>query len=287
MPRVAATQTKTGKFVGEPVRRVEDPRLVTGTATYVDDIQKPGMLYAAILRSPYSSAKITSIYTSKAREFLGVKAVYVGSDIAEVGPVPCAGSMPDLRVPDHKVLAQDRVYFVGHTVAAVVATDRYVAQDAVDLIEVEYDPTDSVSDPEEALKDGAVKVHPDYDDNVAFTFGQDGGDVDKAFAEADKVVKERILVPRLAPSPMETRGVVADWDDGQQELTVYSSTQIPHLLKTQLALMMSMPEHRVRVIAPEVGGGFGGEGGDSSHRHMPGTCVVTRSASGSGSPCWM
>ncbi len=259
MPTVAATKTKTGKFVGERVRRVEDPRLITGTATYVDDIQKPGMLYAAILRSPYSAAKITSIDTSAAKEFPGVKAVYVGADVAEVGSVPCAGSMPDLRIPDHKILAQDRVYFVGHAVAAVVATDRYVAQDAVDLIEVEYDPTDAVSDPEEAIKEGAVKVHPEYDNNVSFTFGQEGGDVDKAFAEADMVVKEKIHVPRLAPSPMETRGVVADWDDGLQELTVYSSTQIPHLLKTQLALMMSMPEHRLRVIAPEVGGGFGGK----------------------------
>ena len=117
------------------------------------------------------------------------------------------------------------------------------------MIEVDYEPTDAISDPEKALEQGALKVHPDYPDNVSFTYHQEGGDVDKAFAEADKVVKLRIEVPRLAPSPMETRGVVAEWDEGAKELTLYSSTQIPHLLKTQLALQLNLPEHHVRVIA--------------------------------------
>ena len=124
--------------------------------------------------------------------------------------------MDDLRVPEHWILARDRVYYVGHPVAAVVATDRYVAADALDRIEVDYEPTDLVSDPEEALKEGAVKVHPEYPDNVAFTYNQKGGDVDKAFAEADVIVKEKIVVPRLAPMPMETRGVVAEYDRGVQ-----------------------------------------------------------------------
>ncbi len=250
---------KTKKLVGERIRRVEDPRLITGVATYVDDIKKPGMLYAAVLRSPYAAAKINHISTEKVLELPGVRTVYTAKDVESVGPVPCAASMPDLRIPAHKILAGDRVYYVGHPVAAVVATDRYIAADALDLIEVDYEATDAVSDPEKALEDGAVRVHPDYPDNVAFTYHQDGGDVDEAFAEADVIVKERIHVPRLAPSPMETRGVVADYDEGSKELTIYSSTQIPHLLKTQLAVQLGVPEHHVRVIAPEVGGGFGGK----------------------------
>lgn len=165
MPTTTA-KPKSGKYVGERVRRVEDPRLMTGRATYVDDITRPGMLHVAILRSPYPAARIVSVDTSKAAAAKGVKAVYTGADVSSVGPVPCAGSLPDLKIPHHAILAAGRVYFVGHAVAAVVAADRYLAQDAVELIEVEYEPTESVSDPEEALKEGAVKVHPEYDNSA-------------------------------------------------------------------------------------------------------------------------
>ena len=251
------TAPKLKTHVGERIRRTEDPRLITGAACYLDDITRPGMLHAAVLRSPYAAARINSISIEDALALPGVKAVYVGKDVESVGGVPCAGSMPDLRIPNHKILADDRVYYVGHPVAAVVATDKYIAVDAVERIEVDYEPTELVSDPEEALQEGAVKVHPEYPDNVAFTFSQEGGDVEEAFRQADVIVKEKILVPRLAPMPIETRGVVAEYDEGSQELTIYSSTQIPHLLRTQLALQLNLPEHHVRVIAPEVGGGFG------------------------------
>ncbi|MDE0432862.1 MAG: xanthine dehydrogenase family protein molybdopterin-binding subunit [Bryobacterales bacterium] len=251
------TAPKLKTHVGERIRRTEDPRLITGTACYLDDITRPGMLHAAVLRSPYAAARINSISIEDALALPGVKAVYVGKDVESVGGVPCAGSMPDLRIPNHKILAGDRVYYVGHPVAAVVATDKYIAADAIERIEVDYEPTELVSDPEEALQEGAVKVHPEYPDNVAFTFSQEGGDVEEAFRQADVIVKEKILVPRLAPLPIETRGVVAEYDEGAQELTIYSSTQIPHLLRTQLALQLNLPEHHVRVIAPEVGGGFG------------------------------
>ena len=150
------TTTATQTYVGKRVRRTEDPRLITGTATYVDDITREGMLYTAVLRSPHAAAKISSIAIEKAAALPGVRAVYTGEDVKDVGPVPCAGSMPTLRVPHHAILAQDRVYYVGHPVAAVVATDRYVAQDAVELIEVDYEPTDSVADPEKALEEGSV-----------------------------------------------------------------------------------------------------------------------------------
>src|SRR4051794_15392655 len=129
------------KLVGKAIRRREDPRLLTGTATYVDDIRMPGMYHACIVRSPHAAAHIQGINTKPALDLPGVVAVYTGSDIKDVGPVPCGASLPGLRVPDHRILAQDRVYYVGHAVAVVVATDKYIARDAADAVEVEYDPT--------------------------------------------------------------------------------------------------------------------------------------------------
>jgi carbon-monoxide dehydrogenase large subunit len=208
------TITKTEKLVGKRIRRREDPRLITGTATYVDDIKMPGMLYAAILRSPHAAARIKSIDISKAKALKGVHAVFVGKDTENAGAVPCGASLPGLRVPHHNLLALDRVYLVGHPVAVVVATDRYIARDGCELIEVDYEPTEAVADPEKAVAPGAPAVHPQWPDNTGFTFHQEGGDVAKAFAEADVIVKQRIVSQRLIPNSMETRGVVADWKAG-------------------------------------------------------------------------
>ncbi|HEV2687982.1 MAG TPA: xanthine dehydrogenase family protein molybdopterin-binding subunit [Bryobacteraceae bacterium] len=254
---MATTITKPETLVGKRIRRREDPRLITGTAVYVDDIQMPGMHHACIVRSPHGAAKIKSIDTKAAAALPGVVAVFVGKDTEKVGPVPCGASLPGLRVPHHYVLVIDRVYFVGHPVAVVVATDRYIARDAADLVEVEYEPTQAVTDVEKALAAGAPAVHPEWPDNTAFNFHQDGGDVDKAFAEAEVVVKQRITSQRLIPTSMETRGVVAEWHAGDRALTLHSSTQIPHLLRTLLALMLGLEENRLRVVTPEVGGGFG------------------------------
>ncbi|MBV8818434.1 MAG: xanthine dehydrogenase family protein molybdopterin-binding subunit, partial [Acidobacteriaceae bacterium] len=254
---MATTITRTETLIGKAIRRQEDPRLITGSATYVDDIQMPGMHHACILRSPHGAAKIKSLDVSAAANHPGVAAVFTGKDIDKVAPVPCGASLPGLRVPPHHILAQDRVYFVGHPVAVVVATDKYIARDAVDLIEVEWEPLPAVTDPEKAIAAGAPAVHPEWPDNVAFNYHQEGGDVDKAFAEADVVVKQRITSQRLIPSPMETRGVVADYNAGDKSLTMWSSTQIPHLLRTLVSLMLGVPEHKLRVVAPEVGGGFG------------------------------
>ena len=254
---MATTATKTEPLVGKGVRRKEDPRLLTGAATYVDDIEMPGMRFAAILRSPHAAAKIVRIDTAAASRHPGVVAVFTGADTRDVGPVPCAASLPGLRVPEHKVLATDRVYYVGHPVAVVVAADRYVAQDALDLIEVEYEPQPAVADPEKALEPGAPAVHPEWPDNKAFTYTHEGGDTAKAFAEADVVVKQRIVSQRLIPTAMETRGVVAAWNEGSRSITLYSSTQIPHLMRSLVAAMVGIPENRLRVVTPEVGGGFG------------------------------
>ena len=254
---MATTITKTETLVGKRIRRQEDPRLITGTATYVDDIKMPGMHHACILRSPHGAAKIRSINIKPALELPGVAAVFTGKDVEGVGPVPCGASLPGLRVPPHAILAKDRVYFIGHPVAVVVATDRYIAADALDRIEVDYDPLPAVTDPEKALAQGAPTVHPEWPDNVAFTYHQEGGDPEKAFKEAEVVVKQRITSQRLIPTAMETRGVVAEYRGAERNLTLYSSTQIPHLMRTLVAQMLGLAENHLRVITPEVGGGFG------------------------------
>src|SRR6266480_2933810 len=189
---MASTMTQTETLVGKRVRRCEDPRLITGTATYVEDIQVPGMHYAVIVRSPHAAALIRSINVKQAKAAPGVVAVFTGKDTERVGQVPCGASLPGLRVPHHHVLA----------------TDRYLARDASDLVEVDYDVLPAVADPEKAQVQGAPAVHPEWPDNIAFTFHQEGGEVDKAFAEADVVVKQRITSQRLIPMAMETRGVV-------------------------------------------------------------------------------
>jgi carbon-monoxide dehydrogenase large subunit len=254
---MATTITKTEPLVGKRIRRREDPRLITGTATYLDDIKMPGMHHACIVRSPHAAAKVKAIDAKAALERPGVVGIFTGKDVASLGAVPCAASLPGLRVPHHHLLAQDRVYYVGHPIAVVVATDRYIARDAADLVEVDYDVLPAVADPEKAIGAGAPPVHPEWPDNVAFTFHQEGGDIEGAFQQADVIVKQRITSQRLIPTAMETRGVVAEWRQGERSMTMYSSTQIPHLMRTMVAGILGMPENLLRVITPEVGGGFG------------------------------
>ena len=254
---MATTVTNIEKLVGKRIRRKEDPRLITGTATYVEDIKLPGMHHAVIVRSPHGAANVKGIDISKAAALPGVAAVFTGADITGVGSVVCGADLPGLRKPVHHILAQSRVYYVGHPVAVVVATDRYIAADAADLVEVDYEVTQAVTDPEKALAEGAPAVHPEWPDNKAFVFLQKGGDMEKAFADAEVVVKQRITSQRLVPNAMETRGVVADWLQAEHSLTLFTSTQIPHLARTILAGQLGIDENRVRVVAPEVGGGFG------------------------------
>ena len=247
----------SNKYVGQRVKRTEDPRLIKGLAHYVDDITLPGMLHVAFVRSVYAHARITGIDASAALAIPGVVAVYTGADVADkVGPVPCAGALPDLKVPDHRVLAKDKVYFMGHPIAAVVAKDRYAARDAAELVVVDYEELPVVTDVEEAGSGGTI-IHDGFSDNIAYRLTSGEGDIDAAFAAADRTVKQRVLHRRLAPIAMEPRGVVARYFPGEEELTLWSSTQIPHLLRTQVALMIGIPENKLRVITPEVGGGFG------------------------------
>jgi len=246
------------RYVGKPLKRKEDPRLIQGLAHYVDDLQLPGMHYMTVVRSPHAHAKIRSIDAARALVAPGVVAVLTGENLkGAIGPVPCAAQLPDMKMALRSPLATDRVRFVGEPVAVVIATDRYLARDAADLVEVDYEPMSPVVDPVKAMSKNAPVIHPQYKDNVAFRWELEGGDIKKTFKQADRVVRQRMTNQRLIPVPMEPRGTVADYKPGEKFLTVWSSTQIPHLLRTQLATMLNVPEHSVRVVAPEVGGSFG------------------------------
>jgi aerobic carbon-monoxide dehydrogenase large subunit len=246
------------KMIGSRVKRREDPRLITGRATYVDDLRLPGMVYASVLRSIYAHAKLGSIDTARARELPGVIGVFTAADLAgQLGPVPCAVEAPGMNIPRHPVLAEGKVRYVGEPVAVAVATSRYVARDATDAIEVDYDPLEAAVDVEKAAEAGAPILFEEFGTNVAFRAETPNPAVDQAFRAAEKVVKIRIEQQRLLPAAMEPRATAAQWEGGARQLTLWSSTQIPHLLRTQLAEALKLPESRIRVIAPEVGGGFG------------------------------
>jgi len=248
----------TTRYIGKPLKRKEDPRLIQGISHYVDDLNLAGMHYAAFLRSPHAHANIRSVDLSKARHASGVVLALSGADIdGAIQPVPCAAQIPDMKPAARPVLARDRVRFVGEAVAVVVASDRYAARDALDLIEVDYEPLTPIVNPEKAIAKGAAPLHAGHKDNVAFKWELEGGDLKAAFKSADKVIRQRIVNQRLIPVPIETRGVIADYQPGEGQLTVWSATQIPHLLRTQIASMLNFPETLVRVVAPEVGGGFG------------------------------
>ena len=263
-PRVEDTFTLSGKMVGAQVRRVEDPRVLLGKTQYVDDLDLPNSLALAFVRSPYAHARIVSIDAAAAQNQPGVQLVLTGADIAEAIK-PLRVEYEPAKAPTHKpcdwpVLAQDKVRFVGEAAAVVVATDRYAAEDAAGLIDVEYEPLEPVSDVEQALAADAPLVHEEWGDNVMQTLQAEIGDVAKAFQEADCVVSERLTTGRHMALPMETRGCVASFEPATDTLTVWSSTQVPHVLRSHIALVLDFPEHHIRVVAPDVGGGFGQKG---------------------------
>jgi carbon-monoxide dehydrogenase large subunit len=248
----------SAQHIGKPLRRKEDRRLITGRTRWTDNIALPGLLHVAMVRSPMAHARITRVDVSAALDRPGVVAAFSGADLADqLGTLPCAWPVTaDMVHPDHHPLAVDEVRHVGEAVAVVVARDRYSAADALEAVEVDYDPLPAVVDMEEALKD-EVLVHSGKGTNKSFLWPFDGGDYDAAKAKADVVVKRRYIQQRLIPTAMEPRGVVVEPLTEGDEYTVYSTTQIPHILRVMLALVTGIPEHRVRVIAPDVGGGFG------------------------------
>lgn len=243
-------------YVGQSIKRKEDPRLISGTSSYVDDIRLPGMLHMAVVRSVHAHARIKNIDTANARRLAGVHSVYTYNDIPDMR-VPVAGEIPGMKKFTLPVLATGKVIFVGQPVVVVLAANKYIARDAADLVEIDYEPLAAVTNPEKALESNSPVIHEQFSDNQAYKAGFETGNTEEAFKAADVVVKERFVNQRLAPVAMEGRGVIATTQLPENELVIWSSTQIPHLLKTQLALMVGVPEHRARVITPEVGGGFG------------------------------
>ena len=247
------------RLIGAEVKRKEDPRLITGRGTYVDNLKFAGTVYLAILRSPYAHARIKRIDTSRARAHPKVLAVFTGEDLRRdgIGSIPVGWLLPDIKLPPHYPLAVDKVRYVGDGVAAVVAEDRYSAHDALGLIDVEYEPLPAVVDQEAATRPGAPQLHNEAPNNICFKFAMSAGDVDRAFAEADGVVRQRIVNHRTSGSSVEPRAAVALYQPATGELTLYNTNQNPHLIRLLLALTMNYPEHKIRVIAPDVGGGFG------------------------------
>ena len=250
--------TSTTSPFGASIKRREDPRLISGQGTYVDDIKMVGMLHLSLVRSPYAHANIVSIDTSAAEAADGVVAVYTGEQLADqLGSLICGWVVPDTKEVPHPPLAVGKVRCVGDAVAAVVANDPAVAADAAALVDVEYEPLDAVANAEEATKDGAPLVHDEVENNVGFEWEVGGGDVDDAAANSEVRVSQRIVNQRLIPNSMEGRAVIADFNPGTNQVTLWTSSQIPHLVRLLLALVTGHPEHQIRVIAPDVGGGFG------------------------------
>jgi aerobic carbon-monoxide dehydrogenase large subunit len=250
----------SARVFGSGIRRREDPRLITGTARYTDDITLPGMVHAAILRSPHGHARIKRIDTSRAKEAPGVVAVFTGADIDGVlKPIPCLWLVPnsELKTAPFPAIAKDVVHFAGDAVAVVVAESPHQANDALDSIDVDYEPLPAVVDPEKATKSGAPVLHDEAPRNVAFHWTVAGGDVDAAFKSAEVIVRERIIQQRLIPTAIETRGAVAQFVPVTGELTLWNTTQNPHIVRFAMSVVTGVPEDRLRVIAPEVGGGFG------------------------------
>ncbi|WP_346620574.1 molybdopterin cofactor-binding domain-containing protein [Blastococcus montanus] len=260
----AATDAPTPE-IGKARRRKEDARLITGETTWTDNMVLPGMLHLAVVRSPAAHARITNLDVSAVREAPGVIAVFTGRDLAEEqGSIPCAWPVtPDMVNPGHPSIAVDQVNHVGEAVAVIVARSKVAAQDAVELADVDYEPLPVVLDMEEAVRDGADLVHDHLESNTSYHFVFDagemgtGGDTEQAFADADVVVSRRLIQQRLIPAFMEPRSVVVQPQG--DNYTMWSATQIPHILRVMASMVTGIPEHKLRVVAPDVGGGFGGK----------------------------
>lgn len=247
------------QVIGQSLKRQEDIRLIRGQGQYTDDIKLPGMLYAYILRSPYAHAKILSIDTTVAETMPGVVAIFTGNDLKdEVGLIPTAWIPPDsdLQVPPHPALAYDEVHYQGDGVAVVIAESPYQAQDAAFNISVQYQPLPVVTDPRDAVQDQAPLVHPEIAHNIAFHW-RVGDNLDDVFAQADVVIKQQFRQQRLIPSAMEPRCAVADYHGATGELTLWATTQNPHIHRLLMSGILGIPEHKLRVIAIDVGGAFG------------------------------
>ena len=252
-----------GRSVGMSVKRVEDPRILTGKGRYVDDIVLPGMLHAAFLRSFVPHGRLLSVDAGEARELPGVVAVYTGEDLARLaepvvgGTVSGFNMIPGMSLPTFHALATDKVRYVGDPIAMVVAEDRYVAEDACELIVEEIDMLDAVVTYADAVDPDKPLLWEELGDNVNLSMPTDFGDIEAAFARADRVVRASITVHRHSPVPMEGRGAIASWDGATEQLTLHVTTQSPHMYRMALPAQVGIPMENIRVLTGDVGGGFG------------------------------
>ena len=254
------SETDREPYVGRPLKRSEDPKLVTGRGQYVEDITLPGLAHLAFLRSPHAHARVKALRTDAARRAPGVIRVVTAGDLGPLRPLPFMATIPGLKQALCPYLAGSVVDSTGVPVAAVVAEGADLARDAAELIEVEYEPLAPIADAERGLEPGAPLAHAELGTNQAFSWPLKGGDVDGAFGRAAHIVRVRLDHNRLAGAPMEPRGVLARYDAGSDELTLWLTTQNPFLSRADLAAVLGFPEHKLRVIAPDVGGGFGVKG---------------------------
>ncbi len=259
---MSATLDAPRKLVGQPLKRREDPRLITGAAGFLDDVKLPEMTHAAILRSPVGHARIRSIDASRALAMPGVIAIYTGQDFLDLNPLPCAWQAGKVQnnVNTPRVLAVDEVHHVGEPVAVVIAETPYQAADALEAIGVDYEELPVVVDAKKATEDGAPQLHENAPNNVVlqWTCGKDAAEVDAALAAAPVRLGQHIVNQRLIPTPMETRGAIGRYDPGTGDYTLWATSQAPHVMRLLItAFVMGIPEHKLRVIAPDVGGGFG------------------------------
>jgi aerobic carbon-monoxide dehydrogenase large subunit len=258
---MATTETRTtSRVVGTSVPRKEDQKLVTGHGQFIDNINLAGQLWLSVVRSPYAHATIKKVELKAARELEGVVAAFSGAELAAdwAGSLPCAWPVTEeIRMPSHFPLAFDKARHVGDGVAVVVADSREIAKDAAELVEVEYEPLEAVTDVGRALDADAPLVHDDFETNECYVWKLDAGEVEQAFADAEVTVKRNYRQQRLIPVAMEPRGALAHEMPGTDELTLWTSTQIPHIVRLTLSGVVGIPEARLRVIAPDVGGGFG------------------------------
>jgi carbon-monoxide dehydrogenase large subunit len=250
-------QHADGAWVGRPLKRREDHRLLVGSGRYVDDICPPGCAHVVLLRSPHAHARITVLDVEPARRVRGIVAVVTGADVRHLAPMPVNRLMPDMRVPPHPIIADGLVHAAGTPVAAVVADSVYAARDALDLIDVTYEPLPALPEPEGALAEGAPTLYPEIERNRCFTRTLREGDAARAVAGAARVVSLRVVQQRLSAVAMEPRSVLATFDASTEELTLWTSCQAPFRVRAEVARLLDLPESRVRVIAPDVGGGFG------------------------------
>jgi aerobic carbon-monoxide dehydrogenase large subunit len=249
----------TARVLGASIKRREDPRFITGKGNYTDDLKLAGLTHAVFVRSPHANAKIRKIDTSKASKAPGVVAIFTGKDMAGVNSLPCGWLLPELKIPPHMPLASDAAHYVGDPVAIVIAESQSAASDAAELVAVDWDVQPSVTNTEKAAAKGSVQIHEVAPNNEAFKWQiGDAAATDAAFKAAPVVVKKRIINQRLVANPMEPRACVARYDDSTGDWTLWVTSQNPHVHRLLMtAFVLGIPEHKVRVIAPDVGGAFG------------------------------